>query len=467
MTPKSIRAHVCAALDALLAVGEAYDGLFPSLIDRTTCVMLTELPPPIAGQRNGDRAHRGSNLVHDEPTLMTLYALDRPEYTAAADRYLRTFATHCTDTVSGLFPWGEHAFWDLDQQRPGNSYLLADLPHDMPLTHDHLRAIPRWLWEKLYAFNPTCLTRFADGLDNHWVNSDPPEYIRHALIDEKERHPAGGTSCDFPRHGGFYICDWVFAYIETGNDVYLSQIKRMMDYWWEKQQPNGLCNTESRSVPGHFAYGVCAVAQTLSLALSLLESADLLEPTQPHMAGEMRHRAASYTDGFFYAPHDPEQGVFVSGLNYETGEARSMVIWGSVYGQTPAAYVALVCLAHYRHSSDERVLSWARAVGRRYVQEPFPNSLPVPAVDAGLGLGLLSDLYDLTGEAHWLDDGFTLAEELISIYFDKGVLPRGAAGIDWYESQMGPGFLLHGLTRLALLAEKGRDCPLAADYTCR
>lgn len=42
-----------------------------------------------------------------------------------------------------------------------------------------------------------------------------------------------------------------------------------------------------------------------------------------------------------------------------------------------------------------------------------------------------------------------------------------AAGIDWYESQMGPSFLIHGLTRIALLARDGRPCILAADYTAR
>jgi hypothetical protein len=47
------------------------------------------------------------------------------------------------------------------------------------------------------------------------------------------------------------------------------------------------------------------------------------------------------------------------------------------------------------------------------------------------------------------------------------LLPRGAAGIDWYESQMGPGFLLHGLVRTALLAEDRDACPLTADYTAR
>ena len=87
-------------------------------------------------------------------------------------------------------------------------------------------------------------------------------------------------------------------------------------------------------------------------------------------------------------------------------------------------------------------------------------------MDAGLGLGLLADLYDLTGERQWLTSGLYLAQRLVSVYF-RGQLPSGAAGIDWYESQMGPGFLLHGLARIALLAQNRHDCPLQADYTAR
>lgn len=107
------------------------------------------------------------------------------------------------------------------------------------------------------------------------------------------------------------------------------------------------------------------------------------------------------------------------------------------------------------------------AVGRAYVSQPFPVDTAVPAMDAGLGLGLLADLYDITGDAAWIDGANGLAETLLPVYFDERALPRGAAGIDWYESQMGPGFLLHGLARRALLGKGCESCPLTADYTAR
>jgi len=90
--------------------------------------MLQEMPPAIEGQRDGDRSCRGSNTIHDEATLATLYRLaivrGRDDLRAAADRYLQRRATHCTATQTGLFPWGEHAFWDLDADSIGDSHKL-------------------------------------------------------------------------------------------------------------------------------------------------------------------------------------------------------------------------------------------------------------------------------------------------------------------------------------------------------
>jgi hypothetical protein len=87
-------------------------------------------------------------------------------------------------------------------------------------------------------------------------------------------------------------------------------------------------------------------------------------------------------------------------------------------------------------------------------------------MDAGLNLGLLADLFVATDEAHWLESAMAMAADLVDRYMTTP-LPSGAAGIDWYESQMGPGFLLHGLARTSMLASAADRCPLAADYTAR
>ncbi|MGH2367600.1 MAG: hypothetical protein ACRDI2_05325, partial [Chloroflexota bacterium] len=317
--PKGILDKVGVAIDAIVHAGRPYGGLFPSLLDRRTGEMLETLPPAIPGQRIDDRSHLGSNLIHDQALLATMYALaaalDRPDYSAAADQYLQRWATHCTDTPTGLFPWGEHAYWHLRNDAIGNSYLLhqPSRPGGGPgATHDHLRQAPVWLWEKLYAYNPQAVARFAVGLDLHWKDGEPAEYSRHAAIEAHVRPSRDARACDFPRHSGFYILDWAFAYRQTGRADFLRQIRRMLDYWWTKRDDKGLLLIESRSpaTDMHF-YNTNAPGQTLSLTASLLESADLLHAGEPDLAGTMRRRAAAYVDGFFAAPHDAQQGTFV------------------------------------------------------------------------------------------------------------------------------------------------------------
>lgn len=486
MNAEIVLQKVITALDALVKAGEEYGGMWPSLLSLDTAAMLRELPPPIPGQRNSDRAHLGSNLIHDQTVLQTMYALadylGQPAYARAADRYLQRFATHCANTETGLFPWGEHAFWHLGADRLGNSIAEVAGIFGHGAVHDHLRQAPLWLWEKLQRFNPGCVERFAAGLDYHWQAGEPPEYIRHAPIASPTRSQRRARSCDFPRHSGFYLFDLAFAFLKTGRGDFLEQLHKFLDYWWIKRDPDGLLKIESRSPQNEALFaGVLAPGQTISLATSLLETAQLLAESQPALAAEMRPRAVVYINGFFAAPHDLEKGIFR--LLYKRDDdaafrkawsekgnpgpaAGSLPIWRSQYGIWPAAYVALVCLCAHRLTGDARLLQWARAVGASYRKEPFPPGQAVPAMDAGLGLGLLADLYAVTGEKEWLEAGLKCAPLLIGIYLDRA-LPRGAAGIDWYESQMGPGFLLHSLARIALLDKERDQCPLAADYTAR
>lgn len=469
MTHDDILKKVTGAIDVLIKAGGKYEGLFPSMLDLKTHEMLMEIPAVIPGQRRGDRSPLGSNLIHDETTLRTMYALNRPDYKAAADRYLKRFATHCTDTVTGLFPWGEHAYWDLIEDGIGNSSRQHNPDSTNPAIHDQLRQVPTWLWEKLYEFNPKCVVRFAEGLDYHWKEGEPVEYTRHGEIEVKayaERHEL--ASFDFARHGGLYVFDWAYAYFKTGREDFLAQIRKMMDYWWTARYEDGLLPTCRRCTEKVVPfYQVRASGQTIGLAVGLLDSAKLLDEKQPELAAQMREQAAVYLNGFLDSPHDLEKGIFIT--SFKPGDdslTTAMPVWGSVYGIWPASYTALTCLCCYRHTGDERLLKWSEAVANFYLKEPMPDGAAIPSMDSGLALGLLADLYDITGEARWLDGGMKLAEKLIAVYLD-GDLPRGAAGIDWYESQMGPGFLLHSLTRIALLSRDGKNCPLEADYTAR
>lgn len=467
MNSEAILARVKESIDVLIAAGDAHRGLFPSMLDRRSGEMLMEAPPHIEGQRDGDRAYQGSNLMHDESTLFTMYAMGG-RYSVAADRYLQRFATHCCDTESGLFPWGEHSYWHLVRDCVGHCYSPEETGQCKAI-HDHLRQAPLWMWEKLYGFNPQCLERFAEGLNNHWVEGEPREYCRHAPIEKREHYPRNTRSCDFPRHSGFYILDLAFAHSKTGRSDFSEHIELLLQYWWEKRDDKGMLLIESRTPEEDDRFhNVNAPPQTLSLATSLLEAAPLLIDANPDLARKLEAYANAYIDGFFAAPHDLATNTFVILCARTTGEIkRTMPVWGSVYGVWPASYVGLLCLCTYRIKKDPRLLEWAATVGRAYASETCPSDIQAPAMDAGMGLGLLADLYDVTEDAKWLDSATALANTLADIYFDDAPLLRSAAHIDWYESQMGPGFLLHSMVRTAMLAENKEGCPLGADYTGR
>lgn len=463
---------VTPAIDALIEIGARYDGLFPSVIDRSTNEMMTDLPDAIGGQRDGDRSHLGSNLIHDEALLKTMYALaetdQRAAFAGAADHYLTRFATHCANTPTGILPWGEHAFWHLVEDRVGNSHDNRQRPS--PATHDHLRQAPLWLLKKLYEIRPESVVRFGEGLDGHWTEGVPEEYIRHAYIEEDRPYPRSDRSCDFPRHGGFYIFDWAFIYGKTGREDFVARIEKMLDYWWPRRDDNGLLLTESRSPKEAINfYGINAPGQTLSLGTSLHEAAPFVDTKLSDLAGKMRERGDAYIGGFFSAPHDYDQDLYVLSCKRDTGEVvGTSPIWGSVYGVWPASYIALICLCGYGITGDERLHEYAESVGKGYLQASFPGDVAVPAMDAGLAVGLLTDLFERTGDSVWLDGAQKMAQTIVEIYFEPGLaLPRGAAGIDWYESQMGPSFLIHGLVRTALLIRDGAPCALETDYTAR
>ena len=504
------------AIDTLIVASEPYEGLFPSMLDRHEGTMLRDVPPAIPGQREHDRAHHGTNLIHDEPVLQTMYALaealDRPTYAAAADRYLETFATTCIagdeshgpgGTATGLFPWGEHAYWHLLEDRVGNSREYGR-DHPGPAIHDHLRLVPEWLWNRLIAANPACVHHFADGLAYHWNDPDAPEYIRHAYITVKDRNPTGGRSCDFPRHGGHYIHDWAVAYADEPHPEYLRHIRMMLDYWWDKREPGhgGLLPIESRGRTHELSGG-----QTLSLGNSLLDAAGILEGTDcdAGLLFDLQNRGETYVQSVLSLPHDYEEEVFVGtcrerdliagtfepvlGTEYELS---AQTTWVSAYGGgSPAAKAANQCLCAYRHTEDPDFLEHAVAVGGHYLDHPLPadgripfaetnlsmepstrktmteaDAVPVRAANVGAVLALFGDLYDLTGEDRWLSAGLDLGGTAVEVFFDAP-LPRAAAATDHYESQLGPGFLIHGLARIALLDQNGRSSALGPNYTYR
>lgn len=444
--------------------GPVHSPMFASVLRTANRRIPTERPPDILGQRTGDRSYGGGNLLHDIPLLGTFYALGAlpgcAHFAEAADRYLDWFLANCPNPITGLFPWGEHTYWHFVYEREWAEANFGIGDH----IHDHLRQAPVWFWEKAWGFAPQRVLDFANGLQWHIVDEESFEYIRHAYINRQARHQPGGRSCDFPRHGGFYLLDWVFAYVKSGQRHFLDWAERMDRYHQEHMDPRFqalLIETRTNNP----AFERFTGSQQISLALSLLEAADLLESV-PATAERFRQHATLYIDGYLRMPHRPDEGLFAGATDRRDNTLREPHrVWGSLYGDWPLAYIGLICTGLHRQTGRSDILEIAARMAEPIQGTPFPAEGNVPAMDLGLSLALAVDLFDLTGEARYQEQARQHAGTALDQYAVNGLF-RGATRHGAYDSQMGVAYLIHALARFGTMERPG-SCPIPPDYSAR
>jgi hypothetical protein len=212
--------------------GPEKSGLILSAFDRETLKPLTTRPAPPGGVRRGDRsglpwvALTGANPQLDENLLRVLYVLTEltgnPRYGKVANEELKWFLEHTQSPATGLFPWGEHLSWDVmsDKSISGGD----DRMHEF--------ARPWMLWDRCYDLAPEPCKRFAVGLwENQIANHKTGGFDRHAPIDKPR--PVDGK--DFPRHAGFYIGTWAYAYKHTKDPLFPTAIETLLARFEKKR----------------------------------------------------------------------------------------------------------------------------------------------------------------------------------------------------------------------------------------
>lgn len=383
--------------------------------------------PPIEGQRQGDRAHFGGNLQHDLPLLAAMEhmsALTGDEtYAEAARAYLQFFLDSCAPTPTGLWPWGEHAHWDFYQEAPGHT------------THEYLGAPALDFWEQAWEMNPEAVTAHASGLINHVVNLETFHFNRHADIMQPlaEPRPEGMDGLDFPRHGGFFLQTWAFAWRKTGDRRYLDWIEGLLDHQADTlieevgllpgtSGPSG--SPESPSVPS-----------TLSCALSMLESVPLLAEA-PMAAPETADRVDRMARGY------------VDAAMRRSTLAESAPSFTSPYGAGALAGSAMTYVHAYRLTGDQRALAVAQAVATKYAELPeIPRVRNIPAQVFGSIVNLMLDMHELDGDRRWLHAAERYAQTGIERLYCKGLF-RGATDLWYYESELWVSNFVYALVRL-------------------
>ncbi|MEW6159789.1 MAG: hypothetical protein AB1813_20350 [Verrucomicrobiota bacterium] len=205
--------------------GPARSGLLLSALDRMTLAPLKVRPAPPAGIRRGDRPGRawvemnGANPMLDQNLLRVLYVLTEitgdARYRDVADEEIRWFFTHTMSPKTSLLPWGEHLSWDV----------ILDVPISGGDEMMHEFARPWVLWDRCFALVPEASQKFATGLWEHQIaNHQTGGFDRHAPYFE--HGPVDGK--DFPRHVGFYIGTWCYAWKHTTNQIFLQAIDTLL-----------------------------------------------------------------------------------------------------------------------------------------------------------------------------------------------------------------------------------------------
>jgi len=478
--PQNILRSVDIVFQVMVKASKQYDGLFPAVAERQNGGILMDfpLPAPIPGQRNSDRSPRGCNLQHDVGLLAALDGLDRAlgreRYGLLRSNYLETFATLCAPpSPTGLLPWGEHSFWNLQLGCIGNSYLLqyGEQPLDAGIaTHHQLVTLPLRDWQIIHAANDQVIPRFVDGLDWHWDDEAHTQFNRHAPITQfirgyqKKRHNqiiaaadktklAAGS--DFPGAAGVFIHDYAvaLALVDEPKAAWRQAMMEFCDSWWQRRLDNGLCPKSGGD--GKLNWNGAALGQTMSLASSLLEAAEVLRERE--LAATLHERGASFVGALLDAPQSAaDDGGYCTSFNPDGSPFQVTQAWAGNRGHGITAKTLIPLLNASQQVGDERGLALAERCAGIYKASFLPRDTIVRAGDIGAVIGFTTELHRLTGKQEWLDCALAHATDAMELFLDSP-LPRVAWGRSHYEAQQGSSGLVHALARLVCVAE-GKDC---------
>jgi hypothetical protein len=384
--------------------GPQKSGLLLSALDRMTLKPLTVRPAPPAGIRRGDRPGRawsamnGSNPQIDENLLRVLIALGEITgeggYAQVVDEELTWFFNNTMSPKTNLLPWGEHLSWDV----------IYDIPIGGGDETMHEFARPWLLWDRCFKLVPEPSARFALGLWEHQVaNHQTGGFDRHAPYFE--HGPVDGK--DFPRHAGFYIGTWCYAWKYTSNEVYPRAIETLLARFERKRvQKDGSlaatigpldCELAATMVPDPLA--------TRLKAFAAKEDELILPDLQKQLRGD--------TAGYI-----PPR-------------------WQTGYSAGTLSSSAMFCLARYEQTKNpafrDMLISFA---------DSYLGSLPEEDVDVwpmsfSHAISTQVAAWRMTKKQAYLDQAKTFAQMAVDLFWQDNPLPRASLKTGHYETITG------------------------------
>lgn len=449
--------YVTSFLDTMIEegtdrYGDVHSPVFVGMLEIDTHQHPGGYIPSIPGQRMGDRPFWGANLVHDRPLLEAMtYVSDyagKTKYRDAARAYLEFYLKNCTDTPTGLWPWGEHVYWDFYRDQHSTDRL----------EHETQGMSPFGFWETAWEIAPDAVLGEASGLINHVFDLDTFAFNRHADITRvlPDPRPAGLKGLDFQVHGARYLRMWAFAWSKSHEDTYYGWIERMADYWEDcRLKDSGMLPVLSK-----YAWRPAlrpTVDGTLSAGIAMLEAAELLEETE--LAKKLRRQGTTYVE--LVAAHDsplPEK------VGFDTGYGGVSILNRQIHDRPVTGFVGNATrMFAYRMTGDKRHLQTAREIAEAYAAiEEVPDYDHLRAEVFGQLIHMMLDMYEFDPAPCWLTAAEKFGRTGIERFYSNGLF-RGATNQWIYDSQLGPGSLVHGLVRLHAITEQ-EETPAPALY---
>jgi hypothetical protein len=385
--------------------GDQKSGLLLSALDRHTLRPLEMRPAPPGGIRREDRAGlpwqrlTGANPQLDENMLRVLYVLSEltgdSRYREVADNEIEWFFNNTQSPVTGLLPWGEHLCWDVMLDRAVSS--------STELTHEFAR--PWVLWDRTFELAPEASKRFALGLWNHQIaDHNSGGFDRHAPYDK--HNPRDGK--DFPRHGGFYIQSWAYAYKHTKDQTFLRAIESVLSRFERKRQDkNGVM---------HGTIGPLDVEEAASI---------VPEP----LASRFRQFA------------EIEDKLILEDLHKSYGSSDGSLTfkptWQAGYSAGITADWAMFALARYQQIHKKPFHDLVIAVADAYVDALPQEDVDVWPMSLAHIISAEVAAYRLTNKPVYLEQACRFARMAVELFWQDKPLPRASLKTGHYETITG------------------------------
>lgn len=442
--------------------GPEHTPLFASALNRETLTIGSkEDYSSIDGVRKNDRSIGGANPLHDVELYHILYALSEitgnSQYSDEADKSFQYFFMHCQSPATGLMAWGEHLYWDFENEACGYGKENQDY-HESSV----------WpFWDRSYQLAPEACWKFAIGEWDHQIaDKQTGHFSRHARWSE--HGPFSGF--EFPRYAGQMIERWVIAYNREENseqprrEELLEAIKIVYSRMEEnvKLTKSGYLPAGSTNEGEHdkvvWLTSNLELARCLELAIPLFDDA---------LAERMRLFALKQDMDFLNAPHkfDSVNGEgYVVTLHADTGLPRTRSMnkpytssWGSGYGYGPHSNVANLCYGRHlalktRHPelSEKYKILMLTGADQYLSSTPDASQLLKPDVFASV-IRLMLNSYELTGDRKYLERANYFGQLGIDLFLDEDLpLPKASNQHNHYETITGGADFMNELLNLYL-----------------